>query len=203
MKKLLFILMLFPIFGTAQINVAGLIDDLGQFVASEVKTVNYNTTLKYENGVTSSADFRNKITSYDVDIPLLGYSSQAPEIEPIRLINGYVWCGSKKVEMPQGRIEELILHRETWYDENNNITSDVVYSINPITPRNVLLDFINHSSVTQAELDNIPYIRTQSAIDIINARPIQSIEELDAIKNIGATAINRLKDYAETWVNPD
>ena len=70
-------------------------------------------------------------------------------------------------------------------------------------PQSKLLQFINHETVTVAELDNIPYVRNSSAIKIIELRPIKTLAELDNIPYIGNTSISRLKEYAQSWVNPD
>lgn len=70
-------------------------------------------------------------------------------------------------------------------------------------PQSKLFQFLNHPTVTVEELDNIPYVRSSSAIKIIESRPILTIEELDKISFIGNTSISRLKAYAQTWVNPD
>ena len=100
-----------------------------KFISIDEKSVTYEVTIEYISGSKTFITLGNKITSYDVSIPEFNLHLNSPEIKGLRIEDGTVWIGSKPTRF--NNINSIDVHRETWFDENNDVVSDVVYSESP------------------------------------------------------------------------
>lgn len=65
------------------------------------------------------------------------------------------------------------------------------------TEQEVVLDIVNEA--TSSELRDDVNLASDEAANIIDARPIQSMGDLEEIPQIGASAMQKLKDFVPRW----
>jgi hypothetical protein len=95
-------------------------------------------------------------------------------------------------------LERLRAYATTWNQQpgqGSAVTqSGVTFSAQEVT---VLLDLVNKAS--QSVLDDDAGLDSRAAQNIVAARPIKTVADLDAVAYVGATALKKLKAYLPAW----
>jgi phosphatidylserine/phosphatidylglycerophosphate/cardiolipin synthase-like enzyme len=60
-----------------------------------------------------------------------------------------------------------------------------------------MIDLVNHAS--QSQLDDDAALDSRAAANIVNARPINSMDQLSAIAYVGSSATQKLKNFSASW----
>ena len=130
---------------------------------------------------------------------LLGLHSRPFVIE--RTAAYQVWnqplVGYEITEQREITVEEAHELLRVSVEENDQGTGEFVYDIEEGSPlAQAILNFVNTASLV--ELDDDARLYSWAARNIVNARPIQSLAELDAVPYVATSAFGLLADYVSS-----
>jgi len=80
---------------------------------------------------------------------------------------------------------------------------DLVVEGIPLTQEQAAAILVTANGASQHQLDEEAGLDARAATNIVETRPLATIEELAAVSYVGATAIGLLRDYAEIWEAPE
>jgi DNA uptake protein ComE-like DNA-binding protein len=146
---------------------------------------------------TAALDMANTATQSQLDNEIGLDARAAQNIVDARPITTMVDLDAVAYVGPSA-LDKLRAHTTTWSQQPGQgstvIQSGVTFSAQEVT---LLLDLVNEAS--QSVLDDDVGLDSRAAQNIVAARPIKTVADLDAVAYVGSTALNKLKAYLPTW----